>query len=50
MSKAKKTATKTIGNRKSGGRVVSGRKKTSSSTRHEDRQRSGNNDPQPGSH
>jgi hypothetical protein len=52
MSKVKKSPTKTIKDRKGNGdsKLVSHRKNTSGSTRNADRQRSGNNDPQPGSH
>jgi hypothetical protein len=45
-----KSRTKTIHDKKGGSKVVSHRKNTSSSTRGEERQRSGNNDPQVGSH
>jgi len=50
MAKAKKSATKTIGSRKSGKEVVSHRKNTTATTRSEGRQRSGNNGPEQGSH
>jgi hypothetical protein len=51
MKKNAKTPTKTIGDNKSKGNTVkSSRKNTSGDTRNADRQRSGNNDPQNGSH
>jgi hypothetical protein len=52
MSTSKKSRTKTVNTKKVDPqrKVVSHRKNTTGSTREEGRQRSGNNDPQPGSH
>jgi hypothetical protein len=51
MAKAKKSTTKTIADTDPRGKkVVSRRKKTTGDTRSSDRQRSGNNGPQQGSH